>query len=139
VDDFGHVVILTGRVRPAPSLQIIPQQQEPSMAKNLKQEPLSAREQLKKEADARRELSAEADRVMAESRPTPTQEENDLAKLGALHPDDKEDPDNPEMPEVWEQQARIAEAGSGASYQTRDAAASRPAASAAKAGPAKSA
>lgn len=40
--------------------------------------------------------------------PTPTQEENDRAKLGILHPDEKAQPNNPEMPPVAAQQAYLA-------------------------------
>jgi hypothetical protein len=40
--------------------------------------------------------------------PTPTQEENDLLKLGLMHPDDKADPAAPEMPAAAAQQAYLA-------------------------------
>lgn len=42
-------------------------------------------------AKALRDAQAEAQRVQDESVPTPTQRENDLAKVGALNIDEKED------------------------------------------------
>jgi hypothetical protein len=38
---------------------------------------------------ALREARAKADKAMAESVATPTQEENDLLRLGLMHPDEK--------------------------------------------------
>jgi hypothetical protein len=38
---------------------------------------------------ALREARAKADQAAAESMPTPTQEENDLLRLGLMHPDEK--------------------------------------------------
>jgi hypothetical protein len=38
---------------------------------------------------ALREARAKADKAMAESMPTPTQEQNDLLRLGLMHPDEK--------------------------------------------------
>src|SRR4051812_5736451 len=74
--------------------------------------PLDDVDRMDGEAEARQSLYEEAERVMATSKPTPTQRENDLYKVGAMHPDDKEDPVNPEMPSVADQQKRIAAAGS---------------------------
>lgn len=68
------------------------------------------RRQAERHAEARRPLVEQAERVMNESRPTPTQEENDLIKTGALHPDDKEEPDSPTMPPLHVQHAHMAEA-----------------------------
>jgi len=83
-----------------------------------------ADEKLTAEAKARAELNAEQERVMAESKPTPTQAENDAAKLGTLNIDEKEDPKNPDMPSLAEQQQKVASAaGNDATYQTRSAAA----------------
>jgi hypothetical protein len=47
-------------------------------------------------------------RVTESQTPTPTQEENDLAKLGLLHPDEKSVPNSPEMPPLHAQQAYVA-------------------------------
>lgn len=81
---------------------------------------------------ARAELNAEAEKVMAESRPVLSQEENDKAKLGIRDPDATTTDEAPEMPPLAEQQQRIAEAeGARPAYQTRQAqpgrAAQRPA------------
>ena len=47
-------------------------------------------------------------RVTESQTPTPTQEENDLAKLGLLHPDEKSQGAAPEMPPVAAQQEYLA-------------------------------
>jgi hypothetical protein len=47
-------------------------------------------------------------RLTESQTPTPTQEENDLAKLGLLHPDEKSVPNSPEMPPLHAQQAYLA-------------------------------
>lgn len=49
------------------------------------------------------ENNAKAAEVMEKSIPTPTQEENDKAKLGLLHPDERENPEQPVMPSLEEQ------------------------------------
>lgn len=77
-------------------------------------------DQMDAEAKERAKLNEEAERVMADSRPTPTQREADLIKEGLLHPDDKEDPNNPTMPSVAEQRKRVADAGASQPYRTRD-------------------
>jgi hypothetical protein len=69
-----------------------------------------AAEDYKKDNDRRAELNKKQAEVMENSRPTPTQEETDLARLGLLHPDDKSATGNPEMPPVAEQQAEVAKA-----------------------------
>jgi len=93
----------------------------------------------KAEAAERARLSAEMERVMNESRPTPSQAEVDAIKLGEMDHDDKEVMDNPSMPPLHEQHTRIANARSGphrrhrsadaagdsALYRTRDARAER--------------
>jgi hypothetical protein len=56
------------------------------------------------------DLNAEAERVMSESRPTPTQEEADKLKTGEMKPTDIEHVDQPTMPPLHEQQAKVAEA-----------------------------
>ncbi len=78
------------------------------------------------EAKERARLNEEAERVMANSKPTPTQREADLIKEGLLHPDDKEDPGNPTMPSVAEQRKRVADAGASQPYRTRDMGAAQP-------------
>jgi|KBSMisStandDraft_5_1062788.scaffolds.fasta_scaffold432514_2 hypothetical protein len=47
-------------------------------------------------------------RVTESQTPTPTQEENDLARLGLLHPDEKGPGAAPEMPTVAAQQEYLA-------------------------------
>ena len=77
---------------------------------------------------ARAELNAEAERVMAESRPVLSQEENDKAKLGIRDPEATTTEEAPEMPPLAEQQQRIAEAeGAKPAYQTRQATPGQPA------------
>ena len=67
-----------------------------------------AKEQYEKEREVRTKLTEEQAEVMDTSVPTPTQDENDLAKLGVTV--ENEDPENPEMAPLHEQQARVAEA-----------------------------
>jgi hypothetical protein len=43
----------------------------------------AAKEQLSKQADERKKANDEANKRMESSKPTPSQEENDLARLGA--------------------------------------------------------
>lgn len=75
---------------------------------------------------AQDEANAEAYRRMHVSTPTPTQEENDLAKVGALDIDKKQDdgsgPDERLNPRPVR---RNVEAGAPAPYTTRDAVAKK--------------
>jgi hypothetical protein len=78
-----------------------------------------AAEILKKQKDKRAEVNAEAERRTsgAERRPTPTQDENDLAALGAGVLEKEPDGSPPEVTEE-----RTAEAaGAAAPYRTRAA------------------
>lgn len=81
-----------------------------------------AKTEQEKAADARREelrkANEEAEKRMAESVPTPSQEENDKAKLGVLEIDKKADAKVDEKPE--EKTSREAKpAATSGSYQTR--------------------
>jgi hypothetical protein len=70
-----------------------------------------AQQQARQEHEQRKERTAHLTnltlRNTESSTPTPTQEENDLAKLGLLHPDEKTHPNNPEMPVLHAQQAYL--------------------------------
>jgi hypothetical protein len=61
-------------------------------------------------SQVREALSAEAERVMAESKPTPTQAEIDAIVSGEAHLDEKVTPDNPEMPPLGAQEELLANA-----------------------------
>jgi hypothetical protein len=74
----------------------------------------------KRRAGVQSELAAQQEEVMANSRPTPSQQELDAAKLG-MPIDDGEGADAPSMPPLAEQQARVAEASGQAPYRTRAA------------------
>jgi hypothetical protein len=63
-----------------------------------------AKAQYRADQAARAKLTEQTMTVTAQSKPTPTQEENDLLKLGLMHPDEKVDPGNPEMPPPGVQQ-----------------------------------
>jgi hypothetical protein len=81
------------------------------------------KKRLAAEREAREKSRAEHDKKY-KGTPTPTQEEADLAALGhhpELAPDGSEDPDKPAAAPQ-----KQAEAGSGASYQTRQATAHKP-------------
>jgi hypothetical protein len=67
-------------------------------------------QQYRADQQARAALTTQTLEVTSQSQPTPTQEENDLLKLGLMHPDDKANPDNPEMPPLAVQQALLAKA-----------------------------
>ena len=67
-------------------------------------------EQYRADQQARAALTAQQLKVTEQSQPTPTQEENDLLRLGLMHPDDKANPDNPEMPSLAAQQALLQKA-----------------------------
>ena len=63
--------------------------------------------QYRADQKARAELTAKSLEVSDKSQPTPTQEENDLLKLGLMNPDDKANPDNPTMPPLGVQQEML--------------------------------
>lgn len=81
-----------------------------SAAKSMEDARKARAEQAGREKTARDELTAQAGKVMATSRPTPSQEENDLLAVGAMLPDDIEHIDQPEMPPLHEQRAMIEKA-----------------------------
>jgi len=66
--------------------------------------------QYRADQKVRAELTEQTLKVTEQSQPTPTQEENDLLRLGLMHPDEKASPDNPEMPSLAAQQALIEKA-----------------------------
>jgi len=63
-------------------------------------------EEYRADKEARAKLT-QATLLASQNTPTPTQEENDLLKLGLMHPDDKASPDVQEMPPLDEQQAMV--------------------------------
>ena len=65
----------------------------------------------------------EAMRRMDNSRPTPTQQENDLAKVGALPLDAAKEDHGGEDPQVALERNALARVGGAFPYATRDAAA----------------
>lgn len=68
------------------------------------------KEQYEADKQARATLTEQTLKVTGGSTPTPTQEENDLLRLGLMHPDEKADPDNPVMPQLAVQQAVVEKA-----------------------------
>jgi len=79
----------------------------------------AAREAVKKQASTRE--AQDAQRALNAGKPTPTQEENDLAKLGAPAEKHEEDgsPQQPLEPPKDPYSKRSMEGQSGAGYQTR--------------------
>lgn len=78
----------------------------------------AAKRKLQDEAKARHDANVEADQRRGDMKPTPTQEENDLAKLG--HPVDEKEDDG-SGPEVLPVNARRdASPDDPARYKTRD-------------------
>jgi len=78
------------------------------MQTNLTEQQQAARSDYDQQKERRAALTNLTLRVTESQTPTPTQEENDLAKLGLLHPDEKSQPAAPEMPPVAAQQAYVA-------------------------------
>lgn len=78
-------------------------------SEDLKKKQENAKARLDDEQKERDENNKRAAKVMEESRPTPTQRENDLAKLGAFNPDDREPDENPSMPSLEKQREEAAE------------------------------
>jgi hypothetical protein len=82
-----------------------------------------AKETLAKQAEERQKANAEANKRMESSKPTPSQEENDLARLGAPPEKLADDGSGPEPKVVLVQ--RVVEPAEGkpasAGYQTRQA------------------
>lgn len=71
---------------------------------------MTTEDQYRADQKVRAELTEQTLKVTDQSQPTPTQEENDLLRLGLMHPDEKASPDNPEMPSLAAQQALIEKA-----------------------------
>lgn len=79
-----------------------------------------------KDMEARRDelarANAETEKRVANSKPTPTQEENDLAKIGALDIDSKEDDGSgPDLRVQNEQHRALSAEQSKGDYKTRSA------------------
>jgi hypothetical protein len=83
---------------------------------------------LKEQKEERAKLNAEADKRMSESKPTPTQEENDLARLGSPVMEKEPDGSGPDphnlpigvtAPKAGVKKDVAAE-GSAGSYKTRE-------------------
>jgi hypothetical protein len=78
---------------------------------------MPTKEEYQADVEARAKLTEQQNLATSQSQPTPTQEENDLLRLGLMHVDEKVSPDNPEMPPVAVQQLyvqqSIANAGAG--------------------------
>lgn len=81
-------------------------------AQDLERARQQAQQQVRQDYEQRKERTAALTnatlRVTETSEPTPTQEENDLTKLGLLHPDEKSQRAAPEMPPLHAQQAYLA-------------------------------
>jgi hypothetical protein len=78
---------------------------------------MTTEDQYRADQKVRAELTEQTLKVTSQSQPTPTQEENDLLRLGLMHPDEKVNPDNPEMPSLAVQQAMVEKAQPAASHQ----------------------
>jgi len=93
-----------------------------TMQGNLTEQQQAARSEYDQQKERRAALTSLTLRVTESAVPTPTQEENDMAKLGLLHPDEKSQGAAPEMPTVAAQQAYLASGeGSMEPVERRDA------------------
>ena len=97
-----------------------PAAREAAAAKAREAAAAAAKETLAKQNEERKKANEEAETRMASSRPTPTQEENDLARLGAPPEQKEDDGSGPEPKWVLTRQveATTTPAQKG-SYQTR--------------------
>lgn len=108
---------------PAPTAAPVSREEANRQAEQANKARSDAREAANKKLDeddkARHDANVEAGKRQAESKPTPTQRENDLAKLGLLDPDEKEDDGSgPEvMPGALRRDVSAEDA---AKYKTRD-------------------
>src|SRR5262245_4863715 len=83
-----------------------------------------ARDQLAKNNEARKQTEDDQKRA-ADAKPTPTQEENDLARLGAPIREHEDDGSGPEPKFVVTRQQQAESTPSRQTYQTRSAAPAR--------------
>jgi len=110
-------------VTPAPTAAVVTPEEAKRQAEQANKSRDDARQaadkRLDEEAKARHEANVEAGRRQAEGKPTPTQRENDLAKLGLLDHDEKEDDGS--GPEIMPGGLRRdISAEDAAKYRTRD-------------------
>ena len=77
------------------------------------------KEQLAKDAEARKKSNEEAAKRMEASKPTPSQEENDRARLGDDVSKKEDDGSGPEVKLVMTRQVEADKPGQGQAYQTR--------------------
>lgn len=82
-------------------------------------DPNAAKEQLAKEQEARKKSNEESAKRMEGGKPTPTQEENDLAKLGVVLESHEDDGSGPEVKIVMTRQVQAEQPKPAQQYQTR--------------------
>jgi hypothetical protein len=82
------------------------------MQSNLTEQQQAARSEYDEQKERRAALTTSTLMVTENSRPIPTQEENDLLRLGLMHPDEISQPASPKMPALEVQRAYLA-AGEG--------------------------
>ena len=87
--------------------------------------PEEAKAQVTKEAEARKKAGEELAKRMENAKPTPTQEENDLARLGVDVPNKQDDGSGPEVHFVVRRELAGEDKPAPATYATRQ---SKPAA-----------
>ena len=74
---------------------------------NLTEQQQAARSEYDEQKERRAALTTSTLMVTENSRPIPTQEENDLLRLGLMHPDDISNPASPKMPALEVQRAYL--------------------------------
>ena len=93
---------------------------------NLTEQQQAARSEYDEQKERRAALTASTLMVTENSRPIPTQEENDLLKLGLMHPDEKSTPAAPKMPALEVQRAYLT-SGEGSGEPVKEEPAAPPA------------
>jgi len=89
------------------------------MADPTKDQAAAAKEQLSKDAEARKKQNEETAKRVEQSKPTPTQEENDMARLGADVVEKQDDGSGPEVKLVLQREVTPADKPAAGSYATR--------------------
>ena len=74
---------------------------------NLTEQQQAARSEYDEQKERRAALTTSTLMVTENSRPIPTQEENDLLRLGLMHPDEISNPASPKMPALEVQRAYL--------------------------------
>jgi hypothetical protein len=97
------------------------------MADPTKDQAAAAKEQLSKDAEARKKQNEETAKRVEQSKPTPTQEQNDLARRGADVVEKQDDGSGPEIKLTLQREVTPADKEKPGTYATRQSTSKPPA------------